>query len=425
MTFHLKPEVIEEAMLCEFEVKNEEGGVVSKLHVGERYTLKCNIYEEITGGCYNPLRKPFTGVAVTFTKKETGEVIGTDTSTEYGYAGAYWTPDADDVGEHTLKAECSDDYQEYGIEVISVECDKGAIVTVKDVPTEGLRVQTAQDIPLYGCNWSYDSREEMVSQDDPVAVFGNLYTDIISDKACFRVVTMDYDLIAKTGYVLSITKGFVVPTVGCKPVAMLGYYGKPYRCRLTAEPSNPEPGVGFWLTAHLTVSPDGEAADPDLPITFYRVVGEIREQIGDVGLTDSTGVAKKAWSESVAGTYTYEAEYEPTQNITFVEPVTVNVTKDACPINISALEECPILKALQGTIVFTHLDTLRWYRDTKMSPTLVKSYYKLIPITGRIARHSRLARTIVRALSTFSIRSIERRWGGEIPYLQTLKAANE
>jgi len=422
MTFHLKPEVAVEAMLCLFEVKNEAGGVVSKLHVGEEYTLKCNIYEKITLGCVNPLKKELTGVSVSFTKKETGEVIGTDTSRVYGYAGVYWTPDVDDVGEHTLRAECSDDYQEYGIEVISVDCDKGAIVTVKDVPTEGLRVQTAQDIPIYGCNWTYDSREESVDQANPVAIFDNLKVDIISDKSCFRVVTMDYDLIAKTGYVISTKKGFEVPTSGCKSITMLGYDGKPYRCRMTAEPSNPEPGEGFWLTAHLTVSPEGKAADPDLPVTFYRIVGETREQIGNVGLTDSRGIAKKAWSESVAGKYTYEAEYDPTRNITFIEPVTINIAEKKCPIDISALEECPILKALQGTIVFTHLDTLRWYRDTKMSPTLVKSYYKLIPITGRIARHSRLARTIVRALSTFSIRRIERRYGGEIPYLQTLKS---
>ena len=302
------------------------------------------------------------------------------------------------------------------------ECDKGAIVTVKDVPTEGLRVQTSPDAPFTGCSWGLipTISEETVTQDNPIAVFSNLYTDTVVKKACFRVVTMDYDSQQLTGYVMSTKEGFVVPESGCNPIAMQGYYGKPYRCRMTAEPSNPKPGEGFWLTAHLTTTPNGEAAEPDLPVTFYRVVGETREEIGTPGTTDDRGIARKAWSEPTAGTYKYEAEYDPSHAITFIEPVTVTVAEKTCPIDISALEECPILKALQGTLVLTHLDTLRWYRDTKMSPTLVKSYYKLIPITGRIARHSRIARTIVRALSTFSIRKIERRWGGEIPYLQTL-----
>ena len=196
-----------------------------------------------------------------------------------------------------------------------------------------------------------------------------------------------------------------------------GWLGRPYRSRITVEPAHPRKSEGFVLKAHLRSVYTDEPLGEGVEVTFFRITDTTREEIG-TGITNEYGVAPKSWSEEADGTYKYKAEYDPIGKQTYPEPASVTVSEAVCPIDISALEECPIMKALQGTVVFTHLDTLRWYRDTRMSPLLVNTYYRLIPITGRIARYSQIARLIVRAISTMSIRRIERKYGHLIPYLR-------
>ena len=291
------------------------------------------------------------------------------------------------------------------------ECDEGVIVTVKDVPAEGLKVQCVKDIILYGCDWgAYAGKEETVTPANPVAVF----SDLPWDKVCLRVITMDYIPMAETG-ILSVIEEIGVPSVSCKSVVMFGYFGCKYRVLVVVTPSRPKPGESFELKAHLVINPKTPAG-PNMPVQFYEIVNGIRSPVGSPRPTDDGSIAHRVQTKEKAGEYTYEAEY--TGAATFAEPVTVTVGEAVCPIDISSLEECPIMKALQGTVVFTHLDTLRWYRDTKMSPLLVNTYYRLIPITGRIARYSRISRLVVRAISTMSIRGIERKYGHSIPYLR-------
>ena len=404
------------------EIADDDGTYVTTLHVGKRYTLKCWLYEKdlIHHNCLVHGDGIAGGRTIKFVRTDTGDTIKTATTQEHGFAGAYWTPSAAEIGEYDIKAVFDGDGRynssesgELGIEVKS-KPDKGVIVTVRNVPAEGLTVECGEyNRTVKECQYVLFSEKKDVTPVNNVATFDLGWWT--ADHLCVRVLNRSGDVMDQEEDVTATPP---------QDVTLDGWLGRPYRSRIVTEPHTVEPDEGFTIKAYLYEVFTNEKMGENREVIFFRYTGDIREEIG-AGLTDENGIARKAWSEAAEGTYEYEAEYDPVGKKTYPESGTVIITEKKCPIDISALEECPILKALQGTIVFTHLDTLRWYRNEKMSPVLVKTYYKLIPITGRIARHSRLARTIVRALSTFSIRIIERRWEGEIPYLQTLKPSNE
>jgi 5-hydroxyisourate hydrolase-like protein (transthyretin family) len=191
---------------------------------------------------------------------------------------------------------------------------------------------------------------------------------------------------------------------------MYGYLGCKFRTRITAEPVYPKPGESFSLKAYLTINPATPATE-GMEVEFFKLVDKTEESLGK-NLTDADGIAVLSHAEPAEGTYQYLARY--TLENTYAEIKTVKVTKapPVCPIEISATGEmCPITEATQGTIVFTQLDTIRWYRDNCLPRSLVKMYYWLTPVTGRVAKYSRTARFIIRGLTKISIKAIEKRYG--------------
>lgn len=409
------------------EIVDGEDNKVVKLLVGTKYTLRCWLYEKdvLHFICLAHGDAITDGQLIKFVRTDTGATIKTANTTTYGYAGVPWTPIANDIGEYNIKAVYGgngynpSESGELSIEVKS-KPDKGVIVVVREdhIPDEKLKVQVGE-YALGRCCYTpvvcaVDEAE--VDPDNNTVTFE--LTGIewkLTKRVCVRTLN-------QAGEVMDEVKNCVIEPPSTQHLK--GWLGRPYRSWISVEPTHPGLGEGFVLKAHLrsvyTDIPLGEGVE----VTFFRITDTTPEEIG-TGLTNEYGVAPKSWSETLdegvsSKTFKYEAEYDPIGKKTYPEPATVivTVTKPTCPIDISSLEECPIMKALQGTVVFTHLDTLRWYRDTKMSPLLVNTYYRLIPITGRIARYSRISRLIVRAISTISIRGIERKYGHSIPCLR-------
>ena len=433
MTFHLKCTTNKDTAICDFTFKDADGNIATTLFVGTKYTIEAWLCTKAflgVGGC-NSI--PFTkgcadgaevaGGVLKLVKNST-ELAHSGNTDSKGLAGSfYWTPTASNAGSYNVKLKFAGitgynacESNDIAIEVQS-KPDRGVIVTVRDVPAEGLTVQVGEYNrfavwPIPDC-WQLFSETKDVTPESTVVTFDlAAYT---AEHLCVGVLNSDNVMMDQEKNVTS------TPPAN---VTLEGWLGRPYRSRITTNPHTVKPDEGFAIEAHLFHVFTNEKMGSSREVTFYRYnAADTREEIG-TGITDENGVAKRVWQESEVGTYEYEAEYDPGGNRTFPETGTVIVSEAKCPIDISSLETCPILTALQGSMVFPHLDTLRWYRDTKLSPALTKAYYSLIPITGRIARHSRLARLIVRALSTFAIRRIERRWGGEIPYLQPLKQAS-
>ena len=211
---------------------------------------------------------------------------------------------------------------------------------------------------------------------------------------------------------MSETGEINIPDEGCAgPITMHGWLGCKYRTRITTDPIYPAPGKNFTLKATLIENP-GTLAGKDLEIEFFKLVDTTEQSLGK-NLTNEHGVAVLSHAEPEAGRYKYFARY--TGADTYAEIKTVTVREPTCPIEWGAIEEmCPIFTATQGTIIFTKLDTLRWFRDNHMPKTLVNAYYWLTPVTGRIAKYSRIARMIIRGLTEISIKLIEKRWGPQI-----------
>jgi len=279
------------------------------------------------------------------------------------------------------------------------ECDNGVIVTVKDVPAEGLRVLLYKKDPL-GMWGVAPSKIEEVTAVKPTAVFTGVGGIIPNAEDVLLKVQ------SKTTLDIMSEKETTAPKTGCASVTMYGYLGCTYRTRITADPAYPAPGKSFKLKATLIINP-GERATEDMEVEFFKLVDEVEDSL-DTNLTNESGVAVLSHAEP-KGTYTYLARYTGAE--TFAEKRTVTVREPTCPVEISAIEEmCPIFGATQGTIVFTKLDTLRWFRDNRMPKCLVKTYYWLTPVTGRIAKYSRSARFVIRGLTKVSIKAIERRW---------------
>jgi hypothetical protein len=274
---------------------------------------------------------------------------------------------------------------------VKPECNEGVIVTVKDVPIEGLKVQ--YDHPgVFGCPWLPPDGEKVINQTDPVAVFSGIRTILpYGDKVCVRVVNM-------AGDVMSVTEPLTIPTTGCRSVTMYGYQGCKFRTRITTEPTYPAPGKSFTLKANLIINP-AEPATEGMEVEFFKLVDKTEESLGR-NLTDEDGIAVLSHAEPEAGTYKYIARY--TGGNTYAEIKTVTVT-EVPPV-------CPIFTSTAGTIVFTQLDTLRWFRDNKMPRFLSKAYYKVVPVTGRIASYSSSARFIIRNIAKVSIWAIQKRY---------------
>lgn len=281
------------------------------------------------------------------------------------------------------------------------ECDNGVIVTVKDVPAEGLWVLLYKK-DIFGMWGVAPSMIKEVDASGPTAVFSGVGGMIPNaEDVLLRVQS-------KTTADFMSEKETTAPKVGCASVTMYGYLGCTYRTRITADPAYPAPGKSFKLKATLIINPK-ERATEDMEVEFFKLVDGVENSLG-TNLTNESGVAVLSHTEPEKGTYKYLARY--TGGDTYAEIKTVTVREPTCPIEISAIEEmCPISTAMQGTIVFTKLDTLRWFRDNRMPKCLVKTYYWLTPVTGRIAKYSRTARFVTRGLTKVSIKAIERRYG--------------
>lgn len=288
-----------------------------------------------------------------------------------------------------------------GILTVIEECDNGVIVTVEDAPVEGLWVLLYKK-DFLGMWGLVPSMIEEVTTTGPTVVFTEVGGIIPSAEDVLLKVQSK-----KTDDFMS-EKETTAPKEGCAgPVKMYGYLGCTYRTRITADPTYPAPGKSFKLNATLIINPK-ERATEDMEVEFFKLVDKVEESLG-TNVTNESGVAVLSHAEE-KGTYKYLARY--TGGDTFAETKTVTVREPTCPIEISAIEEmCPIFTAMQGTIVFTKLDTIRWFRDNRMPKCLVKTYYWLTPVTGRIAKYSRTARFVIRGLTKVSIKAIERRYG--------------
>jgi len=358
--------------------------------IGETITIS---YENAPAGSTLILYNP-DGV-----KKASWSVAGTSKKT-------YKLPSDTKTGVWTIQLYDTDCFEASKITVIE-ECNRGVIISVKEVPDEGLQVVYLHP-GLAGCiNWQFATDKE-VTPDNPEAVFYDIRNDLLpvgGDKACFRVLNRDGDVMSETGEIK-------IPDKGCAgPITMHGWLGCKYRTRITTDPAYPAPGKSFTLKATLIINPK-ELASEDMEVEFFKLVDN-KEVPLDKNLTNPDGVAVLSHTEPEAGRYKYFARY--TGGDTYAEIKTVTVREPTCPIDISQYEKmCPIFTATQGTIVFTKLDTLRWFRDNHMPKALVKAYYWLTPVTGRIAKYSRIARMIIRGLTEISIKVIEKRWGTQI-----------
>jgi len=354
--------------------------------IGETITIS---YENAPAGSTLILYDP-DGV-----KKTSWSVEGTSKKT-------YKLPSGAKTGVWTIQLYDTGCFEALSITVIE-ECNRGVIIKVKEVPDEGLQVVYLHP-GLAGCiNWQY-ARDKEVTPGNPEAVFYDIRDDLLpvgGDKACFRVLNKDGDVMSETGEIN-------IPDKGCSgPITMHGWLGCKYRTRITTDPAYPAPGKSFMLKATLIENPRTPAGK-DLEIEFFKLVDN-KEVPLDKNMTNEHGVAVLSHTEPEAGRYKYFARY--TGADTYAEIKTVTVREPTCPIDISQYEKmCPIFTATQGTIVFTKLDTLRWFRDNHMPKTLVKVYYWLTPVTGRIAKYSRIARMIIKGLTEISIKAIERRY---------------
>lgn len=283
----------------------------------------------------------------------------------------------------------------FHLKYFSGECNKGVIITIEDLPEEGLK--------LHGEGpWGASTPVYIVKPRVSTVVLSGLG----AGKWKFTLSNMAGD----TMDIMRVT----VPEAGCPKKKMYGWLGRKYRTKITTSPSTPSVNRTFKLQATLIINPNRRAGE-DMEIEFFKLVEGKEKSLG-TNVTNEHGVAVLAHKESEKGTYTYLARY--TGADTYAEKKEVSVGEypamPGCPIEISAIEEkigeCPILKATEGTIIFTKLDTLRWFRDNHMPKTLVNIYYWLTPITGRIARYSRIARIIIRWLTKISIDIIENRY---------------
>jgi len=271
-------------------------------------------------------------------------------------------------------------------------CNEGVIVKVRDVPEEGLTVQAAP-LVINACGW-LTTVNKTVTPDNPTAVFDDLRHALLMpyDKWCFRVLNSG-------GHTMSVRtedNAVEIPSKGCATITMYGYLGCRYRTRITVNPPSPTVNQPFELRATLIINP-GSLASENMEVEFFKVVDNKEIPLGK-NLTNSEGVAVLVHSENKPGTYKYLARY--TGADTFAEVKTVVVREREFI--------CPILMATQGTIVFTKLDTLRYFRDNYMPKSLVKTYYSLAPFVSPIVERSRIVSFIIRELTRILIETIER-----------------
>jgi hypothetical protein len=282
-----------------------------------------------------------------------------------------------------------------GTLTVKGECNEGVIVTVKDVPVEGLIVQASRHGDVVLGVWTTHV-DKTITQDDPVAVFNDLRHTYLIPEDIWYVRVMNL-----TGEIMSIRdekNPVTIPSKGCASVTMYGYQGCKFRTRITTDPTYPAPGKSFSLKANLIINP-AEPATEGMEVEFFKLVDKTEESLGR-NLTDKDGIAVLSHTEPQAGIYMYLARY--TGGNTYAEIKTVTVT-EAPPV-------CPIFTSTVGTIVFTQLNTLRWFRDNKMPRFLSKAYYKAVPVTGRIASYSNSVRFIIRNITKISIWAIKQRY---------------
>lgn len=411
----LKSLVIEriDTEIAYFDVRDIAGVSQRTLYVGHTYSFNAFLYEAKVLGHGAPI----PGRKIDIIRTDTNKTLWTCGTQPDGGLVCSHTIKEEHVGEYKLQAKLRGDeqYNESASAkldiVVTKAPERGVNVVVRNVPGAGLNVLLTTYNPyLKRCEWVLRTETITIYTDLESAMFALDPEKKIFDLVCIQVKNM-------AGALMGEKKNVSVPKTGTVTVHMDGWNGCKYRARLSVTPSYPKPGDPFTLQARLVVNPETPAGE-NMDVQFYEIVNDTRTQVGAPRRTDEKGIAYLTQTKAEEGKYTYEAEYAYEDTFCESIPVTVTEKPPECPISISALEKCPIMTALQGTVIFTHLDTLRWYRDFHMHPALVKTYYWLIPVTGRIARCSRIARIVVRAISAFCIHKIEKRYGSVIPYLQ-------
>lgn len=196
-----------------------------------------------------------------------------------------------------------------------IECNKGIIVNITDVPDEGLVVEAVSKPSLRTCNDLKDEtwygKKANVTKETPNAIFPNLS----GSTWCFKVVTND-------NHLQSYSPEVSIPTGLCKEIALRGYEGKKWRIQLTG-PSEIKPDTSFTIKANLFEVPDTPGAD------YYVEFFEDTKSLGSF-LADENGVAKCLRYGKQTGKYTFLAKHRDAD--TFVEPrngFEVNVTEEA------------------------------------------------------------------------------------------------
>ena len=188
------------------------------------------------------------------------------------------------------------------------ECDQGVIITVKDIPTSGLRVQGTSAITWVGAT------EKHVTPDNPIATFDK--SDPWSERPTpgqkwnFRVLN-DED------WVLDETKTKVkIPDTGCQPRTLNGYNGCKWYILLTG-PHKALINTSFQIKATLKQTPSTPVGI-DWNVDFYESSFEGTPIW--TGPTDEDGVALcTVPAKPSLGTYTFFAKQSEAP--TYCEPL--------------------------------------------------------------------------------------------------------
>lgn len=210
----------------------------------------------------------------------------------------------------TAKFEGDDTYKpsESAVKNLVIEkvvCDQGVIVTVDDVPEDGIYVQGVKALYL-GC----DSEtlylfipKKKVMPDSPIIVYDKrlplMERPEPGDKYCFRVIDEEGHILDHT------TEKITIPPSSCVNTTLKAWNGAHWYTILTYTPKPALINQPFEIAATLKETPPDEPAAAGHTIHFYEDSLEgtpIHES-----LTDENGVARFPTTKAVAGTYTYFA----------------------------------------------------------------------------------------------------------------------
>jgi len=210
----------------------------------------------------------------------------------------------EDTTNETYKTSTTDVVKNLKIE--KVVCDQGVIVTVDDVPEDGVFVQGARPAPLLGCKHEslyLGAFKKKVMPDNPIITYDKrlplMERPAPGDKYCFRVIDEE-------GYILDYTKEKItIPNSSCKNITLKAWNGAHWYTILTYTPKPALIDQPFEVTATLKETPPDQPAGAGHTIHFYE--DSLDGTPVHESLTDENGVAHFPTSKAIAGTYKYFA----------------------------------------------------------------------------------------------------------------------